>query len=194
MSDIPNSTQESNEVTYSSDLPESEATELFVRLLAKHERKIYTYVLSLVPHWADAEEIIQETNVVLWREFSKFQVGTNFSAWAHKIAFHQVLAFRKKKKRERLQFSDEFIKAVAAEADNLEEQLEERTLLLNGCIQKLNPTHRDILLLRYQDQLNMEAISEQAGRSVGAVYRLLSRIRRSLHECVTKQVQLKAHV
>ena len=45
----------------------------FVRLLAGHDRAIMLFILSLVPNWADAEEIRQETSVKLWQEFSKFR-------------------------------------------------------------------------------------------------------------------------
>ncbi|MFN7134755.1 MAG: guanylate kinase, partial [Myxococcales bacterium] len=50
----------------------------------------------------DSEEVIQETNLVLWREFDRFQEGTNFAAWACRVALNQVLAWRKKRQRDRL--------------------------------------------------------------------------------------------
>src|SRR4051794_29418130 len=88
--------------------PESRVDE-FVRLLAQNQRRLFLYVLTLVPRWAEAEEIMQETNLVLWREFGKFQAGTNFAAWASRVAFHQVLAWRKRRQRDRHQFSDEVL-------------------------------------------------------------------------------------
>src|SRR4051794_3348950 len=106
----------------------------FVRLLGQHQRRIYLYVASLVPRPGDAEEVLQETNLVLWREFGQFQSGTNFAAWACKVAFHQVLAWRKKRQRDRLEFSDEFLAAVAREAEAADEVLESRSRALAGCI------------------------------------------------------------
>ena len=64
--------------------------------MTKYERMVYGYILSLVPNWADADEILQETNIRLWEEFEKFQPGTNFAAWAIRVAHFQVLTWRKR--------------------------------------------------------------------------------------------------
>ncbi len=115
----------------------SDRVDEFVRLLGRNQRRIFLYVMSLVPDWNDAEEIIQETNLVLWREFDKFQLGTNFTAWACKVALHQVMAWRKRVRRDRLQFSPAFLEAVADEAASSTEALEERSQQLAHCIDRL---------------------------------------------------------
>ena len=163
-----------------------ERVEAFVRLLGQNQRRVFLYVMALVPSWNDAEEIVQETNLVLWREFAQFQLGTNFAAWACKVAFHQVLAWRKRKQRDRLKFSDAFLEAVAEETSAIGDALEERSQLLSGCVEKLPPAQRDLLRLRYSEGLSIEAIAGKVDRSVEAVYRALSRIRQSVHQCVTQ--------
>src|SRR5262245_35793826 len=105
----------------------------FVRLLGQNQRRLFLYVMSLVPNYTDAEEILQNTNLVMWREFDQFVLGTNFTAWACKVAFHQVLAWRKKRQRDRLQFSDAFMEAVAEESSGSADVLDERSQLLAGC-------------------------------------------------------------
>jgi RNA polymerase sigma-70 factor, ECF subfamily len=159
--------------------------ELFVRLLAQNQCRIVVYVMSMVPNWSDAEEIIQETNLVLWREFGQFRPGTNFTAWAYRIALNRVLTWRRRKRRERLEFSDTFVEAVAdlsaAEAD----RLAERSRALALCIEKLPAKHRLLLELRYKQGRDTAAMARELGRSVGAVLRTLSRIRHVLQDCVT---------
>jgi RNA polymerase sigma-70 factor, ECF subfamily len=163
-----------------------ERVDAFVRLLGQNQRRLFLYVMSMVPNWNEAEEIIQETNLVLWRAFDQFQPGSNFVAWACKVAFHQVLAWRKRQRRDRLEFSEAFLEAVAEEAAACSDALEERSQALAGCIAKLPPTHRDLLRLRYSDGLGVDVIARQMGRTVEAVYRSLSRIRHALHQCVTQ--------
>src|ERR1700722_15634363 len=128
-----------------------ERADAFVRLLGQNQRRLHVYVMSMVPGWADAEEIIQETNLVLWREFHQFQLGTNFAAWACKVAFHQVLAWRKRRQRDRLEFSPAFLEAVAEETSAIGDALEERSQLLSGCVEKLPAAQRDLLRLRYSE-------------------------------------------
>jgi RNA polymerase sigma-70 factor (ECF subfamily) len=122
----------------------------------------------------------------MWRHFSTFKSGTNFGAWARKIAFYQVLAHRKRKQRDRLDFSEEFLHTVAEEAERNAGVLERRERALQECIGKLPPDHREILHLRYHEGLKVEDMERSLGRTVWATYRLLSRIRQVLHECVSK--------
>lgn len=162
--------------------------EEFVFLLARHERLLGAYVMTMVPHPQDADDILQEAKVVMWRNFSKFELGTNFGAWARKVAFHQVLAYRKRKHRDRLDFSEDFLRAVADEAETSSPQLEQRERLLHDCMAKLPEDHRDVVSLRYHEGLSLEDMATRLGRTVGALYRQLSRVRQVLHECVTKNL------
>jgi RNA polymerase sigma-70 factor (ECF subfamily) len=169
-------------------MPDPSRAEEFVFLLARHDRMLGGYVSSMVPHAPDADDILQETKAKLWRHFDDYETGTNFGAWARKVAFHQVLAFRKRRNRDRLDFSDEFIQAVAEEAERSAPQLEARQRVLQVCIAKLPGDHRKVVLLRYDEQLSLEEIAGRTSRTVGALYRLLSRVRRVLHDCVSKQL------
>ncbi len=162
--------------------------EEFVFLLARHERLLGAYVMTMVPHPQDADDILQEAKVVMWRNFGKFETGTNFGAWARKVAFHQVLAYRKRKHRDRLDFSEDFLRTVADEAEQSADHLEQRERLLHDCVAKLPDDHRDALQLRYQEGLSLEDMASRLGRTVGALYRLLSRVRHVLHQCVSKNL------
>jgi len=76
--------------------PDSTAdTEAYLRLLTQHDRWLATYVYSLVASAADAQDILQEVKVTMWKQFAKFEVGTNFRAWARKIATNQILNYRR---------------------------------------------------------------------------------------------------
>lgn len=158
--------------------------EAFVYLLARHERQVATYAMTMVPHPADAEDILQQAKVVMWRHFDDFTTGTNFAAWAKKIVFHQILSYRRTRRRDPVQLSDAFLTAVAEETDRAAEALEERQRRLHGCMEKLLPEHRTILHLRYDERLSVEALAQRVGRTVAAVYRVLSRIRAHLQACV----------
>ncbi|MGB8168242.1 MAG: sigma-70 family RNA polymerase sigma factor [Chthoniobacteraceae bacterium] len=167
--------------------------EEFVFLLARHERLLGAYVMTMVPHPADADDILQEAKVVMWRHFAKFETGTNFGAWARKIAFHQVLAHRKRKQRDRLDFSEDFLRTVSEEVEASADHLERRAQVLHDCIARLPAEHRDALHLRYHENLSLEDMAARLSRTVGALYRLLSRVRHVLHECVTKNIARPDH-
>ena len=144
--------------------------------------------MTMVPHPADADDILQQAKLVMWRSFSQFQSGTSFPAWARKIAFHQVLAFRKRRHRDPLLLSEEFMQAVADEVERSESRLELRARALHDCVEKLPPDHREVLHLRYHEFLSLEEMATRLERTVGALYRLLSRVRYMLHTCISRQL------
>jgi RNA polymerase sigma-70 factor (ECF subfamily) len=162
--------------------------EEFVSLLARYERLLGAYVMTMVPHPADADDILQQAKLVMWRSFSQFQSGTSFPAWARKIAFHQVLAFRKRKHRDSLLLSEEFMRAVAEEVERSESRLELRERALHDCVAKLPQDHRQVLHLRYHELLSLEEMAARLDRTVGALYRTLSRVRFVLHACISRSL------
>ena len=167
--------------------PKPDATQ-FVRLLTLNERRVYAFILSLVPNWADADEILQETNVRLWNEFDKFKPGTDFGAWACTVARYQVLTFRKKKGRERVQFTDEFLDVVAREAQS-DDDTAARHHALARCVDELTPQHRELLRAFYEPGASGDAVAVRFNRTIDALYKALSRIRRLLHGCVVRRMK-----
>src|ERR1700761_4355506 len=97
-------------------------TEAYLRLLAQHDRWLATYVYSLVASAADAQDILQEVKVTMWKHFAKFEAGTNFRAWARRIATNQILNYRRAAhKHANSELEEQFIEAVAAEIDRRSE-------------------------------------------------------------------------
>ena len=163
--------------------------EAFLRCLAGHERWLAAYVYSLVASAADADDILQECKITLWKRFGTFTPGTNFRAWARTIALHQILNYRRSEQRRPYSALDrEFIEAIAAEIDRRSDQLDDRTDVLRHCLRKLPEPHRAIVMWRYYDEHPIEEIAAKTDRSAEAVYRLLSRIRKALNDCVSRQL------
>ncbi len=165
----------------------TEQTEAYLRLLNQHDRWLATYVYSLVSRPADAEDILQEAKVTMWKHFSSFEPGTNFRAWARKIATNQILNYRRsEQRRPNSTLDDEFIEVVAAEIDRRATALDHKSDALRLCLRKLPEAHRRIVIWRYYEDCGVEEIARKSERSVEAVYRLLSRIRAVLNDCVSR--------
>ncbi|MDF1815806.1 MAG: sigma-70 family RNA polymerase sigma factor [Verrucomicrobiales bacterium] len=163
-------------------------TEEYLRLLAANERAVVAYVYSLVPVRADAEEILQEARVVMWKKFESFQSGTNFAAWAKKIALGLILNYRRSNRRKRIvPTEDAFIEAVAAEIDRIDAEGDSRSEALEICVGKLPQAHREMVLWRYFEELEVAEIADRSKRTESAVYRMLSRIRKMLQECIESE-------
>jgi RNA polymerase sigma-70 factor (ECF subfamily) len=167
----------------------TETTEAYIRLVTEHDRWLAGYVYSLVPRAADADDLLQECKVTMWKQFGRFELGSNFRAWARKIATNQILNYRRSEKRRPSSAIDEaFIEAVAAEIDRRADQMDLRSEALRTCLHKLPEAHRKIVVWRYYEECGIEEIAAKSERTPEAVYRLLSRIREALNECVSKTV------
>jgi RNA polymerase sigma-70 factor, ECF subfamily len=161
----------------------------FLRLLSQHERRMKAYILALVPNWADADDLYQETTVRLWEQYADYDPKQEFGAWACTIAYYMVLAHRKKSSREKARLGQTFVDAVTEEVTATNHEADLRYHALQQCLRKLTKQNRDLIRRCYSGTNSLKAIAEQMGRSVDALYKALSRVRRALHECIEKNLQ-----
>lgn len=160
----------------------------FVTQLARHDRALTLYVYGLVSRQADADDVLQQTKLIMWRCFQDFESGTNFIAWARKIAFHQILGYRRKAKRDPLPLNDEMLEKLGDCLASMSEHEQIRCEALESCLHRLPGDHRRLILLRYQDELEVDEIAEKLSSTTGAVYRALSRLRLGLADCVRLRI------
>lgn len=167
-------------------------TTIFLELLTSHERALSLYVHGLVPRDSEAEDILQQTKLLLWKHFDDFTLGTHFLAWARKTAFHQILTHRRHKKREHLPLDEQALEALGHAVSELAEDGTARQDALRACLARLPTEHRQMIDLRYFEELEIDQIADRIRRTDGAVYRALSRVRMNLMQCVQKQLEAQA--
>ncbi len=173
-------------------LPNAPPGSDFVQLFTRGQRRLFLFILSHVPNPIEAEEILQETNVVIWTKCDRFQMGTNFLAWACQIANYEILKYRDRCRRDKLCFSDEFIKHISDAATERFEESDHRRRILNECLSKLRREDRELVQRRYAPGESGKGIAKQLGRPVNSVYQSLGRIRRTLLECVNRHLSADA--
>lgn len=167
---------------------ERNRAEAFLALHAHNHARISAYVHTIVPSWQDAEEIIQDTLLVLWRKFDDFDPSTNFFAWAARVAQYEVLNHRRKNKRQVVALDEDVIEAVGATAAKHLEDLDLRRESLEHCINKLPVRDRKLVHLRYQEGGDIQTAANAVHRSTGHVQRLLGKIRSQLLRCIRLQL------
>jgi RNA polymerase sigma-70 factor (ECF subfamily) len=168
-----------------------ERSKQLMRLMTQHQRRIFGYIYTLVPDRHDAEDILQETSVVICEKFTQFEAGTDFVAWACQIAFWEVRRARQKFARAKVVFNDEIVEALAQTAAEMLPEANARHEALAQCLQKLHPRDRDLILSRYEPGSGVEQAAARSGRSLDAAYKALGRIRKLLHDCVSNRLTLE---
>ncbi len=168
-----------------SNAPDRRQTGEFVGLFTRHSRRIFSYILTLVPNHADAEEIFQETSLTLWDKYAEYEPGTHFGAWACRIAYFKTLNFRSRQKSGTRAFSDEFLQVVDAQVVSSDETLDGAYRALADCYAKLDESDRMMIDKRYEPGATTAKIADVLGRSKQWVYRTLAKIHQQLFECIT---------
>jgi RNA polymerase sigma-70 factor (ECF subfamily) len=161
---------------------------LFLRLFLQNERRLYAYILTLLPHHADVDDVLQDASLVMWDKFDERQPPDDFAAWGCRIAYFKVLDFYKKNRRSRVCFSQALLERLAEtaveQANTL--QLDDRREALARCLEKLNARDRDLLARRFAAGATTRSVAAEVGRSVEATYKALSKIRQALFDCVSR--------
>ncbi len=164
-----------------------EHEEQIVQQIATCQDRLFAYILTLVPSRDVARDILQETNLVLWRRRDEFSEGTSFTAWASKVAFFQVLAYRRDRSRDRhVFFSEELMIELAGEMQDDRDAFADRRGALRGCLAKLTERQRWLIAQRYSAENSIQVIAEMTGQSAGAVATAVYRVRNALRDCVTR--------
>ncbi len=163
-------------------------SEGFVQLFTKWQRRLFLFILAQAPNPIEAEEILQETNLVIWRKSHTFREGTNFYAWGCRIAVLEVLKFRDRRRRHTAILSEAFVETIAREAEENVEALEDRRRALLACLGRLPPSDRELIRQRYAPGATGKSVASQLGRPANSVYQSLSRIRRTLLDCITRRL------
>ena len=168
-----------------------ETTAEFLRLYSAHQSRLFAFIFSLLPNWHDSEEVFQEMSVVLWRAFDSYRRGSDFRAWSFKVAFNQVLAFRKRRKRLAAIPGLEAMEAIACEVDHISSVLDAQLAAMAACVEKLPPRSREIINRCYQPGAKIRQVAADLKRPEGTIYKLLTRIRRRLFDCIQETLSME---
>ena len=170
------------------DKTAAERIERYVQHLTDCQNRLYAYILMLLPNHDAAADVLQETNLVLWRKADEFVEGTEFGAWACRIAHFQVLAWFRDAKRDRLVFDQQLVDELGAEAETLSAEIDDRRRALRLCMVRLSEHERQLLRCRYELGWSIKQIAGELGLSPGAVATSLYRIRNELLLCIQKNL------
>jgi RNA polymerase sigma-70 factor, ECF subfamily len=161
----------------------------FAALMSTCQRTVFLCAMSVVGNAEDAEDVVQESKLVMWKKFHDFQPGTNFVAWACQITRYQALKVRASRRRQPLSLANDFLAlwAVPGNDDSLA-QLERRRIALQECLEELRDSDKELVVSRYRKGATTRNVAESLQRSVQGTRRALQRVRETLAKCVGRKI------
>ncbi|RMG33224.1 MAG: sigma-70 family RNA polymerase sigma factor [Planctomycetota bacterium] len=166
--------------------------EHFVRELTGHQNRLYGYIYSLVGDHDRAADVLQETNLALWRRAAEYDPARPFLPWAFGVARMQVLAHLRDRRRDRLLLDAELAELLAEDVQRESAKLDRIQAALRECLGKLSEANRELVERRYFRSEPLEQIAQRAGRTLSAIKVALLRVRRQLGECVQRRLSADA--
>ena len=173
------------------DMPTEDAfahTLLVQQLFVRHQEAVLSYVLSLEPNLADAQDILQTVFFTITRKANMWTAGTDFLAWACTIARYDTLHFQRTRARGPAHLAADVMELVHGD-DQLDfEEYQRRVAILQQCMDKLAPRARELVMRRYHAGEMPAQVAAAIGWTANAVRVGLSRARRTLRECLDRNL------
>ncbi len=173
-----------------------------VRHFARTRTQTLGYLRVLVrdPHLA--EDLLQETWLVVMKKLDSFDEARDFDAWVRGIARNLVKNALRSSVRQAMHVtyvpSPELVEAIERVHETTprdhSEVMEQKLQYLSDCVKQVSPANRPLLELRYKEGASIRDIARRMSRGEGAVQVALSRVRQFILRCMEERSGKESHV
>ena len=164
--------------------------EQFIRLFVEHEGEFRGFAYSLMLQRAEADDLLQEASIAMWRKIETLKHERAFRSWAYSYIRLTAMNLRRKRQRSPLVFSGELIEIMASEGTGEAELAAAERGFLVECIAELSEIQRDLLGAYYgTNRTSVADISKRSERTVAGIYKALERTRAVLRGCIEGKLQ-----
>ena len=153
--------------------------DVFKQIFLPYHKKMYRIAFRMVGNQADAEDIVQETYIKLWKKKNEIASIENTEGFAIAVLKNTCLDFLRKMKPEIVDLS-----IVIQEFSSLENQLENQEKLrqVEIIVKQLPKRHQQLIYLKHYKNLSDKEIEEITGLKPGNIKTIISRARKTIKE------------
>jgi RNA polymerase sigma-70 factor, ECF subfamily len=139
----------------------------FDELVRRYIRRAFTVAFRLLSHREDAEDLVQETFMILLRQIDDFELGRPFGPWMYRILINRGLNARKARARRKTEHLPDDV--VGAEAPDLAVERAEVRARFRGALDALPPRQRVVIELIELDGFTRGEVADALGISDATV-------------------------
>lgn len=165
----------------------------FIRLFSKSQCTLYAFVLGMTHSTTDADDVLQEVNLALWKKRRTYDWQFDFLRWAIGFAWIEVKNHRRKCAKSRLLFSDDVLNSLATDWPKDVSFHEQRLAALASCLKKLGKVEHHFLAEFYRKDVTVHELAKLNDTPSSTIYKILSRARNSLRRCVRRTIAQSAY-
>ncbi len=156
--------------------------------------ELIAYARSLLGNYAAADDVVQESLLVVFKKSDQFQEGTSVLAWCRSIVRIEVLRAKQRYQRERTLAERLLDDAIDAAFDEFQmarqhDEAESWREALRRCLECVPERGRGVLSGRFVDELSYQQIGERLGMTIEAVRKALFRLKKQVRSCVETRLR-----
>ena len=161
----------------------------FARQLLDCQRHLYAYIMSLVFDRDVADDLLQQTNLVLCQKADQAAKADSFGAWTTGVARLEVMSYRRRTRNDKHLFDNDLVDLLASESPAAKEASQIRIAAVRYCIEKLPPKQQELVRERYSSDAQVKELAGSRGQTIEAISKALYRSRKSLKECIRRRLR-----
>lgn len=163
----------------------------FSCLYDRYEQRLLAYIKrTLSVHSEEAEDILQEAFIKIWRNLNEFDQQFNVSSWIYRIVHNEAISYARKKRsfgKNNIVGNETVILQIPADDADQSLAETEAVQILQQHLNQLPQQYRSVLLLRYMESMSYEAISDVLKLPEGTVATQLNRAKSALAKLIGKK-------
>lgn len=167
---------------------ESDRREALALLWTQSQNLVEAFLRTMVSSPHDRDDLLQETAKQAARYFDRYDSTRPFAGWVIGIARNNVIDLRRKSAKEGQLIGVHSIEEISDLFVRMHGEISERAIALDACLKKVQPQHRELLKLRYNDSMKVQEIAQQVGSRPNTVSVSLKRIRLALANCISGEL------
>jgi RNA polymerase sigma-70 factor (ECF subfamily) len=149
---------------------EKTRNEAFNLLLKKYQQKIYWHIRRMVVNHDDADDLVQDVFVKVWKSLPGFRSDAQLYTWMYRIATNECITFLNRKKlKNNISFDDVSHELSESLADSAYFDGDKAQAKLQKALLTLPDKQKLVFNMKYYDEMKYEEMSEVLGTSVGAL-------------------------
>jgi RNA polymerase sigma-70 factor, ECF subfamily len=146
------------------------------------------YIRLFINNEADMKDVLQETAIIAFKKFDKYDKNKPFSNWVIGIARYEILSKRKKYAKNKIFYYGELIETISDVYVEMADEISNKVNVLRKCIKQLDEKSHKLLKLRYSQSLRIKKIAERWNLKPVTIRVRLNRLRTSLKTCINKHL------
>lgn len=173
-----------------------DAHELFEILVRENADMLLAYLRAVVRDATAADDLFQETMLTAWRRLPDYDKSRPFGPWLRGIAARTVMAWRRQRAKSFALCDDEILEHLSARCESIQKQpgdtWDQKLEGLRDCVDKLPDRYRDVIQLRYAEELSPESLAMRLEITAETLKKRLQRGRARLLECLERKLKWDA--